>query len=156
MAIKPIPEGFHTVTAYMGIKGASDAIDFYKRAFNATESFRLNAPDGTVGHAEIRIGDSVIMLADACDQGPFKDPDHLGGTSIGLHLYVKDVDALFEQAVKAGAKVVRPVEDQFYGDRTGGLEDPFGHIWFLATHKEDLTPEEVNQRAAALYQQSDS
>lgn len=153
MTIKPIPDGYHSVTPYLSIKDAAKAIDFYKRAFGATELFRLVAPSGEIGHAEIKIGDSQIMLADPCEEGTFRNPQTLGGTSVGLHVYVQDVDTLFARAVDAGAKTVRPVQDQFYGDRTGTLEDPFGHVWFLATHKEELTPEEINKRAEALYKQ---
>ena len=153
MTIKTIPDGYHSVTPYLSIKGAAQAIEFYKRAFSATELFRLVAPSGEIGHAEIKIGNSPIMLADPCEEGPFRNPQSLGGSSVGLHVYVEDVDALFVQAVDAGAKAVRPVQDQFYGDRTGTLEDPFGHVWFLATHKEDLTPEEINRRAEALFKQ---
>ncbi|MGH8566682.1 MAG: VOC family protein [Gammaproteobacteria bacterium] len=137
----------------MSIKGAAEAIEFYKRAFNATELFRLVAPSGEIGHAEIKIGDSAIMLADPCETGAFRSPQSPGGSSVGLHVYVEDVDTQFSQAVDAGARVVRAVQDQFYGDRTGTLEDPFGHVWFLATHKEDLTPEEINKRAEALFKQ---
>jgi len=153
MTVKPIPDGYHTITPYLSIQNAATAIDFYKRALGATELFRLEAPGGKIGHAEIRIGDSAIMLADPCAEGPFRDPQSLGGSSIGLHLYVEDVDALFAQAVAAGAQVVRPVQDQFYGDRTGTLADPYGHVWFIATHKEDLSQEEINQRAEALFKQ---
>jgi PhnB protein len=153
MAIKPIPDGYHAVTPYLSIKGAAEAIEFYKRAFNATEIFRLVAPSGEIGHAEIKVGDSPIMLADACEESGFRSPASLGGSTVGLHLYVQDVDALFAHALGAGAKSVRPVQDQFYGDRSGTLEDPFGHVWFLATHKEDLSPEEINRRADALFKQ---
>jgi PhnB protein len=156
MAVKPIPDGYHSVTPYLMIKGASDAIEFYKRAFGASELFRLAAPGGQIGHAEIKIGDSSIMLADPCEEGAFRNPRSLGGSSVGLHVYVEDVDAQFAQAVSAGAKVVKPVQDQFYGDRTGTLEDPFGHIWFLATHKEDLAPDEINRRAEALFKKGDA
>jgi PhnB protein len=153
MTVKAIPDGYHSVTPYLSIRGAAQALEFYERAFNATELFRLVAPSGEIGHAEIRIGDSAIMLADPCEEGSFRHPQSLGGSSVGLHLYVEDVDALFAQAVAAGAKTIRAVQDQFYGDRTGTLEDPFGHVWFLATHKEELTPEEINQRAEALFRQ---
>jgi PhnB protein len=156
MTIKPIPDGYHSVTPYLSIKDAAKAIEFYKRAFGANELFRLVAPSGEIGHAEIKIGDSQIMLADPCEEGTFRNPQTLGGTSVGLHVYVEDVDTLFAQAVDAGAKTVRPVQDQFYGDRTGTLEDPFGHVWFLATHKEEITPEEINKRAAALYKQGNA
>ena len=153
MTIQPKPDGYHSVTPYLSIKGAAGAIEFYKRAFNASEIFRPVAPSGEIGHAEIKIGDSPIMLADPCEEGTFRNPQTLGGSSVGLHIYVDDVDALFAQAVGAGAKTVRAVQDQFYGHRTGTLEDPFGHVWFLATHKEELTPEEINKRAEALYKQ---
>ncbi len=156
MTAKPIPEGYHSVTPYLGIDGAAAAIEFYKQAFGAIELFRLVAPGGEIGHAEIRIGNSPIMLADGCAEGPFRSPRALGGSSIGLHVYVDDVDALFARAVAAGAKVVRPLQDQFYGDRTGTLEDPYGHVWFLATHKEDLTPEEIDRRAQALYRKPET
>ncbi|MDI1279245.1 VOC family protein [Methylobacter sp.] len=154
MTVKPIPDGYHSITPYLMIKGASEAIEFYKRAFGATEIFRLSHPNGQIGHAEIKIGDSSVMLADPCEQGAFRTPRSLGGSSVALHVYVKDVDAQFAQAVSAGAKAVKPVFDQFYGDRTGTLQDPFGHIWFLATHKEDIAPEEISRRAEALFQQS--
>lgn len=153
MSVKPIPEGFHSITPYLSIKNAAKAIEFYKHAFGASECFRLVTPTGKIGHAEIRIGDSSIMLSEECDEGPLCSPQTLGGATVGLHLYVEDVDALSAQAVKAGAKVVRPVADQFYGDRTGTLEDPFGHVWFIATHKEELTPEEIHKRAEALFEQ---
>lgn len=153
MPVKPIPEGYHSVTPYLSIKGAAEAIEFYKRALNATELFRLVAPGGEIGHAEIKIGDSPVMLADGCQESPFRSPRALGGSSIGLHVYVDNVDALFSQAVAAGAKVIKPLQDQFYGDRTGTLEDPFGHVWFLATHREDLTPEEINRRAEVMFKQ---
>lgn len=153
MAVKPIPDDYHTLTPYLSIKDAAEAIEFYKRAFGATELFRLVAPSGAIGHAEIKIGDSPVMLAEECSEGAFRSPQSLAGSSIGLLVYVKDVDARFAQAVAAGAKVIRPPQDQFYGDRTGTLEDPFGHVWFLATRKEELSAEEINQRAAALFKQ---
>ena len=153
MTVKHIPDGYHSITPYLSIKGAKEAIEYYKQAFNATEIFRLVAPGGEIGHAELKIGDSHIMLADPCAEGTFRSPQALDGTSVALHVYVEEVDAFFTQAVDAGAKVVKPVQDQFYGDRTGSLEDPFGHIWFVATHKEDLTPEEINKRAESLFKQ---
>ena len=154
MTTKPIPDGYHTITPYLMIDGATKAIDFYKRAFNAAELYIMDAPGGRVGHAEIQIGDSRIMMADSCgEESSFRSPQALGGSPIGLHLYVKDVDALFNQAVAAGAKIIKPVQDQFYGDRTGALEDPFGHTWFLATHNEDLSLDEIKQRAKAMFQQ---
>lgn len=151
MTVKSIPEGYHSVTPYLSIKGAAEAIEFYKRALNATELFRLDMPNGQIGHAEIKIGDSPIMLADPCEEGAFLNPQSLGGSSVGLMVYVEDVDALFAQAVDAGAEVVEAVQDQFYGDRTGTLKDPYGHVWFLARHIEDLTPEEINERAEAMF-----
>ena len=153
MAVKPIPDSHHSITPYLSIKGAAKALEFYKQAFGATELLRMAMPDGGIGHAEIKIGDSIIMLADPCDQSGFHSPQSLGGSSVALHVYVENVDSQFAQAISAGAKVIKPVEDQFYGDRTGSLEDPFGHVWFLATHKEDLTPEEIGQRAEAFFKQ---
>ncbi len=151
MPVKAIPDGYHSVTPYLHVQGAALAIEFYQRAFGATELFRLLAPNGKIGHAEIKIGDSAIMLADPCETGGFRSPQSLGGSSVSLHVYVEDVDARFAQAVSAGAKVLRPLQDQFYGDRTGALEDPFGHVWFLASHQEDLAPEEIGRRAEALH-----
>lgn len=149
-AVDPIPAGYHTVTPYLAIKGATEAIEFYKKAFGADEVMRMPGPDRTIGHAEIKIGDSLIMLADERPDMNFLGPKTLKGSTIHIHLYVKDSDAVFNQAVAAGAKGVRPIEDQFYGDRTGSVEDPFGHIWHIATHKEDVPPEELKKRAAAL------
>ncbi|MDD2058119.1 VOC family protein [Pseudomonas sp. GD03860] len=152
MAVKPIPEGQHSITPYLGIKDAAKAIDFYKAAFGAVEMFRLDGPDGRVGHAELKIGDSSIMLADPCDQaGGLTSSQSLGGAAIGLHLYVEDVDARYAQAIKAGATQVSAVQDQFYGDRSGTLKDPFGNLWFVSTHKEDLSVEEIRARAAKLF-----
>ena len=148
---KPIPEGFHTVTPYLFCRDAARALEFYKRAFGATESFRLADPSGKVMHAEIRLGDSTIMLADEFPEMNARSPQTIGGSPVLIHLYVQDVDGMVSQAVAAGAKVTRPVQDQFYGDRSGGLEDPFGHQWFVATHVEDVPPEELRKRAAALH-----
>jgi len=147
--VKPIPDGYHVVTPYLSIKGAASAIDFYKQAFGAKEIMRVPMPGGNIGHAEIAIGDSRIMLADEFPDMNFRGPKSIGGSPVHLHVYVEDVDARFDQAVKAGAKVLRPVADQFYGDRSGSLEDPFGHVWHLATHKEDVSPAETARRAAA-------
>jgi len=152
MPVKPIPAGYHSVTPYLAIRQATDAIEFYKRAFGAKERMRLSAPGGKVGHAELEIGDAVVMIADECPEMDFRSPDHYGGSAVSLHLYVKDVDASFHRATEAGGKPVRPVQDQFYGDRTGTIRDPFGHIWHLATHKEDLTPEELEKRARAMFE----
>jgi PhnB protein len=143
MAVKPIPQGYHSITPYLIIKGAAAAIDFYKKAFGATELFRM--PDATgkgIGHAEIKIGDSPIMMADEQPE-MYRSPQSLGGTPVSLMLYVDDVDTVFPRAISAGAKVVKPVQDQFYGDRSGTLHDPFGHLWTISTHKKDVTPEEM-------------
>ncbi|MDB5982384.1 MAG: glyoxalase [Pseudomonas sp.] len=156
MSVKPIPEGFHSLTVYLGVKDAAKAIEFYKKAFGAVENFRLDGPDGRVGHAELQIGDSRLMLADPCDQGGMSSPDASGKTPFSMHLYVPDSDAQFKRAVEAGAKVEREVQDQFYGDRGGAVRDPFGHMWFISTHKEDLTPDEIRERAKAAFQQMQS
>ena len=149
--VKPIPDGYHTATPYLIVQGAAKAIYFYKKAFGATELFRMADPSGKIGHAEIRIGNSPIMLADEHAKMDARSPQTLGGTSMSILLYVLDVDAQFKQAVAAGAKVLRPVQDQFYGDRSGFLEDPFGHRWGIATHKEDVSVEEVHKRFAAFH-----
>ncbi len=149
MTTKPIPDGYRTATPYLIVKGAADAIEFYKRAFGATEMLRMADPQGRVGHAEIKIGDSVIMLADEHPSMGYRSPRSLGGSSVSILLYLEDVDGVFERAVKAGAKAQRPVLDQFYGDRSGTLEDPFGHVWTIATHVEDVEPEEMKRRAEA-------
>ena len=149
MATKPIPDGYRTATPYLIVKGAAEAIEFYKRAFGATEMLRMADPQGKVGHAEIKIGDSVIMLADEHPAMGYRGPRSLGGSSVSILLYLEDVDGVFERAVKAGAKAQRPVMNQFYGDRSGTLEDPFGHVWTIATHVEDVPPEEMKRRAEA-------
>jgi PhnB protein len=149
MSVKPIPEGYHSVTPYLGINNAAEAIAFYKKAFGAIEIMRLDTPDGGVGHAELRIGDCPIMLGTPCDQGPLSNPDN--SPSVGLHLYVTDVDKSYKQAIDAGATVVSEVKDQFYGDRSGTLKDPYGHLWFLATRKEDLTQTQIEQRAKEMF-----
>src|SRR5260370_33769663 len=146
---KPIPEGYHTATPYLIIKDAAQAIEFYKKAFGATEVIRFAQPDGKIGHAEIKVGDSHIMLADEFPEMGARSPQSFGGSPVSILLYVEDVDAVFTQAVAAGAAVQRPVADQFYGDRTGGVKDPFGHMWYIATHVEDVSPEEMKKRAAA-------
>ena len=153
MSVKPIPEGYHSITPYLGIDKAAEAIEFYKKAFDAMEVMRLDRPDGKIGHAELRIGDSAIMMASPCGQMSFGSPEKEHPTSVCLHLYVKDVDQQFAQAIKAGGIVVSEPKDQFYGDRSGTLKDPFGHMWFLATRKEDLTVEEIRQRAADMFKQ---
>lgn len=145
--IKPIPDGFHTLTPYLSVKGAAQAIDFYKRAFGAKERFRMPGPDGkTLGHAEVVIGDSILMLADEFPQCGNMSPQSLKGTSVSLLIYVEDVDSAFKRAVDAGGKVLMPVENKFYGERSGCLEDPFGHHWTLMTHVEDVPPDEMKKR----------
>jgi len=152
MTAKAIPDGYRTATPYLIVKGAADAIEFYQRAFGATEMLRMADPQGRVGHAEIKIGDSVIMLADEHPAMGYRGPRSLGGSSVSILLYLEDVDGVFERAVKAGAKPQRPVANQFYGDRSGTLEDPFGHVWTVATHVEDVSPEEMKRRAQAAMQ----
>ena len=149
MAVKAIPDGYHSVTPYLIISGATEAIEYYKKAFGATELMRIDAPGGKVGHAEIKIGDSPIMLADEFPEMGYKSPRALGGSPISIMIYVVDVDTVFKQAIAAGGKEQRPVKDQFYGDRSGTLEDPFGHVWHVATHKEDVSAEEMERRASA-------
>jgi PhnB protein len=151
MAVKPIPDGYHTATPYLIVKGAAGAIDFYRRAFGATELLRVPMGD-RIGHAEIKIGDSIIMLADEAPDWDAHSPQSLGGTPVGIMLYVEDVDSRFAKAIAAGAKEVRPVTDQFYGDRSGTLLDPYGHKWTIGTHKEDVSPEELDRRMAAMQQ----
>ncbi len=144
---KPIPEGYRTVTPYLSFKNAAKAIDFYKRAFGAQEIMRMEAPGGKIGHAELKFGDSFVMLADEFPNGTTRAPESLGGATAGIFLYVDDVDKVFNQAVQAGAKVAMPLADQFWGDRYGQVTDPFGHVWSLATHKEDVAPDEMKRRA---------
>jgi PhnB protein len=156
MATKAIPDGYRTATPYLIVKGAAEAIEFYKRAFGATEMLRMADPQGKVGHAEIKIGDSVIMLADEHPAMGYRGPRSLGGSSVSILLYLEDVDGVFERAVKAGAKAQRPVTNQFYGDRSGTLEDPFGHVWTIATHVEDVPPEEMKRRAEAAMKAAQS
>jgi PhnB protein len=151
MTAQAVPEGFHSVTPYLSIKGAKEAIEFYKNAFGAVEAFRLPTPTGEIAHADIVIGNSHIMLSEPCEESPMPSPEALGGSTIGIYLYVEDVDALFSRAVESGAAIVKPVEDQFYGDRTGTLKDPYGHVWFVGTHKEDLSLEEIQARAEAMF-----
>ena len=146
---KPIPDGYHSVTPYLIVNGAADAIAYYVKAFGATELFRMPAPGDKIGHAEIKIGDSPIMLADEFPEMGYKSPQSLGGSPVSIMIYVDDVDTTFSQAVAAGGKEQRPVKDQFYGDRSGTLEDPFGHVWHVATHKEDIAPDEMERRAKA-------
>jgi len=152
--VKPIPDGHHTVAPYLAIKNAVGALEFYKKAFGATETYKLIVPDGRLGHAELRLGDSLIMLSDEFPEFGGKAPEALGGSPVSIHLYVEDVDAFVKRAVAAGAREVKPVADQFYGDRAGQLEDPYGHLWWVATHKEDVAPEEMQKRVRALFAQA--
>ena len=146
---KPIPDDYPRVTPYLIVDGAGAAIDFYCSVLGATERMRMPAPDGRVGHAELQLGDSMIMLADENAQMDVRGPRAIGGTPVSLHVYVEDSDAVFERAVQAGARALRAVEDRFYGDRSGQFEDPFGHRWDVSTHVEDVPPEEMSKRAAA-------
>jgi len=145
-ATRPIPEGYHTVTPHLTVRDAAGAIEFYKKAFGAEECFRMPSPDGKIMHAEIRIGDSAVMINDEMPDFAKNSPQSIGGSPVTLHLYVSDADAFFARATREGAKVDMPLMDAFWGDRYGKLEDPFGHKWSVATHKEDLTPEEIGQR----------
>ena len=149
--VKAVPEGYYTVTPAIVVKGAAKAIEFYKQAFGAEELFRMDGPDGSVGHAEIRIGNSKIMLSDEFPDWGVKGPEALGGSPVNLFLYVEDCDAVFNRAVEAGATVSMPLADQFWGDRYGKLTDPFGHSWSVATHIKDLTPEEIQKGQEAFF-----
>ncbi len=151
MAVAPIPAGYHSVTPYLVVKGAADAIEFYRKAFGATELLRLPLPGGKIAHAEVKIGDSPVMLADETDE--FHAPQPGAGAPVSLMVYVTDVDRVFAQALAAGAKELRPLANQFYGDRLGTLMDPFGHVWSLATHVEDVAPEEMDRRFQQMTQQ---
>jgi PhnB protein len=151
--VNPIPKGYHSVTPYLIIKDAARAIDFYKKVFDAKELVRMADPSGKVGHAEIKIGDSMIMLADEHAEMGHRSPQSLGGSPVGIHLYLEDSDATVAKAVAAGAKLERPVQDQFYGDRSGQITDPFGHVWTVSTHREDVSPEEMKKRMAAMQNQ---
>lgn len=147
--VKPIPDGYHNVTPYLIVDGAAKAIDFYKKVFGAVEKMRMPGPGGKVGHAELTLGDSMIMLADEHPEMDHRGPHAYKGAAVSLMVYVPDVDATVKTALASGAKVIRPVENQFYGDRMGTIEDPFGHQWYVATHVEDVPPEEMSKRAAA-------
>ncbi len=150
---KPIPDGYHSVTPYLIVQDATKAIEFYKTALGATEVLRLEMPDGSIAHAEIKIGDSHVMLGNECPAMGAQSATTLGGTPVGLCLYVPDVDASFAKAVAAGATVERPIVDQFYGDRSGTVTDPYGHKWTIATHKEDMSAEEMHRRMMAYMAQ---
>jgi PhnB protein len=149
--VKPIPDGYASVTPYLVVDGGVKALDFYKAAFGATEIMRMEQPNGRLGHAEFRIGNSIIMMADEHPQMGYRGPKALGGTPVSILLYVEDVDTVAAKVVKEGAKVLRPVENQFYGDRSGTFEDPFGHVWTVASHVEDIAPEEMKRRVDALH-----
>jgi PhnB protein len=153
--VKPIPEGYHTITPFLVVKDVSRAIEFYKRAFGAEEIMRMNALDGqSVMHAELKMGNSHFFLGAECTEGMSHSPESLGGTAVPLYLYVEDVDIAFDRAVKAGAQVRIPLTDMFWGDRWGKVADPFGHEWDLATHKEDLSPEKIHKRAEEFFAQT--
>ncbi len=149
--VKPVPDGYHTLTPYLIVRGADKAIEFYKKAFGATERFRMPGPDGKIMHAEMEIGDSAFMLGEESLEMGSKSPQTVGGSCVGIHIYTEDVDAAFARAVKAGAKSVGPVMDMFWGDRFGKLQDPFGHTWTIATHTKDVSPEEMAQAAQTAF-----
>ncbi|KZN42658.1 VOC family protein [Pseudoalteromonas luteoviolacea] len=146
MSVKAIPEGYHSLTPYLIVDGANEAIHFYEKAFNAQLVMQMNLPNGRIAHAEIKVGNSHLMISDECPDMHFKGPKQLGGTAVSLMHYVEDVDTVFAQALAMGAKELRAVENQFYGDRAGTLEDPFGHVWTIGTHVEDLTELELQER----------
>ena len=156
MPVSPIPEGYHSVTPYLVIKNAAAAIEFYKKAFGAVELFRMPAPGSKIRHAEIKIGDSPVMLADEYPDMGFKGPESFGGTPVSLMIYVDDVDKIYPQAIAAGGKELRPLQNQFYGDRSGTLIDPFGHVWTIGTHVEDISEEELAKRAEAAMKEYDA
>ncbi len=151
MAVKPMPEGYATITPSLTVDGADKAIDFYKRALGAEERFRMNRPDGKVAHAEIQIGTSVVMLGEASPEHGCTSPRTLGGTPVGFYIYVQDVDTAIKRAISAGGKETMPVQDMFWGDRMGSFDDPFGHKWSLATHVRDLTPEQIEKGQAEFF-----
>ena len=156
MATKAIPDGYHSITPYLIVKGAAAAIDFYKRAFGATELMRTPSSDGRIGHAELRIGDSPIMLADEHPEMGHRGPQSLGGAGVSLMVYVEQVDEVFKRALASGAKQLQAIKDQFYGDRSGTLQDPFGHTWTVATHVEDIPPDELHRRAKESMQKANA
>src|SRR2546423_1239521 len=150
MAVKPISDGYPVITPYLIVPGGARAIDFYTKVMGGTEIMRMPAPGDRIGHAEIRFGDSVVMLADEAPEMVIQSPEHFGGSPASLMIYVQDVDAVFNRAIAAGAKSKRPIQNQFYGDRSGTLVDPFGHTWTIATHVEDVAPEEITRRMGAM------
>jgi PhnB protein len=149
MGVKPIPDGYESAAPYLAVEDAAAAIEYYKKAFGATERVRMDAPDGKIGHAELEIGGSLVMLSDPFPQSSTTPPKELGGTTCSIFMYVEDVDAVVKQAVDAGATPTMEVADQFWGDRMGSFTDPFGHAWSIATHVEDVPPEEMQERAKA-------
>jgi PhnB protein len=149
MTTQPIPEGYHTLTTYLTIENAAEAIDYYKDVFGAKERIRMEAPDGKIGHAELEIGDSLLMLSDAFPGATSRPPTELGGTTAGAFMYVEDVDAVVKRAVESGATITMEIADQFWGDRFGTITDPFGHSWSIATHVEDVSADEIAERAKA-------
>ncbi len=153
MAVKPIPDGYHAVTPYLVVEGAAKAIDFYKKVFGATEKHRMAGPDGKVMHAELKIGDSVVMLADEFPEMGFRSPRALGGTPVSLMLYVNNMDEVAGKLTDAGGKTLKPAQNQFWGDRMGTYSDPFGHVWSIATHVEDVDPQEMRKRMEAAMAQ---
>jgi PhnB protein len=155
-SVKPVPEGYGSVTPYLIVDGAAAAVEFYKHVFGAAERMRLAAPGGRIGHAELLIGGSVVMLADEHPEIGARGPRTIGGTPVGIHVYLEDVDRAAARAVAAGGKLLRPVADQFYGDRSGTIEDPFGHVWHIATHTEDVPPDELRRRAEATMQATEA
>ncbi len=150
MGVKAIPDGYHSITPFLIVEGADKAIDFYIRAFGAVQVYRLEH-EGKVAHAELRIGDSMIMVSEPMANSVYQDPKSIGGSPVGLMIYVEDADKVYQQAIMAGASAIRPVEDQFYGDRSGNLQDPFGHLWTISTHVEDVSPDEINRRFEQEY-----
>lgn len=149
-----IPDGYHSINCYLVVRNAAKAIDFYKKAFSAEERFRMHGPDGkTIMHAELKIGDSVFMLTEESTEMKTLSPESIGGSPVSMYVYVNDVDAVFNQAVSEGATVLNPVRDQFYGDRSGYLRDPFGHLWSIATHKKDLSPDELRKAGEAFFEE---
>lgn len=153
---KAIPDGYHSVTPYLIVNDAAKAIAFYKKAFGATELMRMETPDGRIGHAEIRIGDSAVMLADEHPKMGYRSPQSLGGAAVSLMVYVERVDDIFKQALTSGAEEVQPIKDQFYGDRSGTLKDPYGHVWTISTHVEDVAPDEMRRRVEQYTQKADA
>ena len=152
--VSAIPNGYHSITPYLIVNQASKAIEFYKKVFGAKEAMRMSKPDGKIGHAELRIGDAKIMLADEFPEMDARSPNAFGGSPVGIHLYIKNVDAVIEKALSKGAKLLRPAETMFYGDRSGAIEDPYGHKWYVSTHVEEVSPKEMKKRAAQLFENS--